>query len=81
MQTLIREFDVLGPWSLRVSRRSWEGFAPGATLTLRRGEEVSVLLRARFGTTLRTEVAEAQMKAMQEVIEYHCDWLMSTGKA
>lgn len=38
---------------------SWEGFAPGATLMLRRGAEAGLILRARFRTTLKAELAEA----------------------
>ena len=26
----VAEFEVLGPWSLEASRRSWEGFTPAA---------------------------------------------------
>ena len=30
MAERVAEFEVLGPWSLRTSRRFWEGFTPAA---------------------------------------------------
>ena len=53
----VAEFEVLGPWSLRTSRRFWEGFTPAALA----GEPAGAGLQTVFCAVGDWRRAEAQV--------------------